>query len=407
MDANNRSNDIFFTIIIPTRERSDTLMHTLKSALSQDYEYFNVLVSDNASDDDTAEKVAEIKDSRLRYINTGRRVSMSENWEFAISHVDGGWVTILGDDDAILPGALNRVNEIIKETGASAVRSNGCSYRWPGFNGSNYGSLSLSLRRGYETRCSGSMLQQVLNGERPYNELPMLYNGGFVSSDLIRQAKSVTGKFFQSMIPDVYSAVVLSLLTESYVYSHEPLAINGASLHSGGTASFEKVKQKRSYDPAEKFWSETNIPFHDDLPLMRTGRPVRSISIIVYESFLQARQFHRFKDVATTHERQLGIAIEKSGPDPNEVEEWVFMFAEKHNIKINSQLKSRLRLAGIFRKVSARIMSLCHSYRIEGNKCLAIKNVYDAAYAAGVIKMIGPSRFKNIIHTICDRVRNA
>ncbi len=220
MDANNRSNDIFFTIIIPTRERSDTLMHTLKSALSQDYEYFNVLVSDNASDDDTAEKVAEIKDSRLRYINTGRRVSMSENWEFAISHVDGGWVTILGDDDAILPGALNRVNEIIKETGASAVRSNGCSYRWPGFNGSNYGSLSLSLRRGYETRCSGSMLQQVLNGGRPYNELPMLYNGGFVSSDLIRQAKSVTGKFFQSMIPDVYSAVVLSLLTESYVYSH-------------------------------------------------------------------------------------------------------------------------------------------------------------------------------------------
>jgi glycosyltransferase involved in cell wall biosynthesis len=170
-------------------------MYTLKNALSQDYDQFQVLVSDNASGDDTREKVGSINDSRLKYVNTVRRVSMSKNWEFALSHVDMGWITVLGDDDAILPGTLGKVNNIINKTGTSAIRSNGCSYRWPGFNDSNYGSLSISLKRGYETRDSGQMLQKVLDGKIHYNELPMLYNGGFISFDLVKKAKSVTKKF--------------------------------------------------------------------------------------------------------------------------------------------------------------------------------------------------------------------
>ena len=73
-----------FTIFIPTRERADTLIHTISSALAQDYENFTVLVSDNASTDNTKALVDSIADPRLKYINTGKRVSMSHNWEFSL-----------------------------------------------------------------------------------------------------------------------------------------------------------------------------------------------------------------------------------------------------------------------------------------------------------------------------------
>jgi len=139
----------YFTIIIPTRERKDTLEYTIKTALAQDYNNFCVIVSDNFSNDGTRELVESIENSRLIYFNTGSRVSMSHNWEFALSKVKHGWVTILGDDDAILPGALNRVNEIINETGLLAIRSNGCSFRWPNLTGTGYGEISLSLKKGY------------------------------------------------------------------------------------------------------------------------------------------------------------------------------------------------------------------------------------------------------------------
>jgi glycosyltransferase involved in cell wall biosynthesis len=82
-----------------------------------------IIVSDNASTDHTEDVVREVADSRVRYVNTGTRVSMSHNFEFALSQVEDGWVTFLGDDDGLLPGALDRVNTAIHETGCAAVTS--------------------------------------------------------------------------------------------------------------------------------------------------------------------------------------------------------------------------------------------------------------------------------------------
>jgi glycosyltransferase involved in cell wall biosynthesis len=405
MTFKDQTKENFFTIIIPTRERSDTLTHTLKTALAQRYGQFQVLVSDNASEDGTHEKVSSINDTHLKYFNTGRRISMSENWEFALSHVDRGWVTVLGDDDAILPGALCKVNEIINKTGTNAIRSNGCGYRWPGFNGSIYGSLDLSLKRGYETRDSGQMLQRVLDGKSDYTELPVLYNGGFISIDLVKQAKEFSDKFFLSMTPDVYSAIVFSLLSDSYVYCHEPLAINGASLHSGGTAGFERVKQNRSYDPAEKFWSEENIPFHEDLHLLKSGKPVRSIQVIVYEAFLQAKNYHAFKPVKTSHAQQLKLALAKSGPDHSEIVDWATSFAQKHNLDFSRESCSKSRVNLISRAYNF-IKTLPYMYSLKGVPLSPLENVADASVIAGALKVVHPSVAARIVRNFKNRIKD-
>ena len=396
MSIKNNSNETFFTIIIPTRERSDTLMHTLKTALSQDYDQFNVLVSDNASHDATRKKVSSISDPRLKYVNTGKRVSMSENWEFALSHVDKGWITVLGDDDALLPGTLRKVNGIIKNTNTTAIRSNGCSYKWPGFNGSSYGELRISNKKGYEIRESSQMLQRVLDGEMNYNELPMLYNGGFVFFELIRQAKLVTKRFFMSMIPDVYSAIVLSLLTDTYVYSYEPLAINGASLHSSGTANSERVKQKRRYDPVDRFFSEENIPFHEDLPLLENGRPPRSIEVAVYEAYLQADKFHALKPVVTCRTQQLKLVIKNSEANHSELVEWANRFASKHKIEL-PQMNLSDRAAVKLNRLVRLIKKAGGTYKLTGVSGCPLQNVCDASIVAGALKNVHPSLMSRII----------
>src|SRR5438094_861105 len=96
------------TVVIPTRERVATLRSTVATALDQRSRDLEVLVSDNASNDGTAAFIHTVADARLRYVNTGRRLSMSANWEFALEHVRGEYILIVGDDDALLPGALDR-----------------------------------------------------------------------------------------------------------------------------------------------------------------------------------------------------------------------------------------------------------------------------------------------------------
>src|SRR5688572_18460689 len=109
-----------FTIIVPTRDRPDTLVHTLKTCTMQDFERLEILVSDNHSQGATADVVAAVKDPRVRYIRTDRRIGMSQNWEFALGHIDDGFVLVVGDDDALLPNAIREISEILDETGCEA-----------------------------------------------------------------------------------------------------------------------------------------------------------------------------------------------------------------------------------------------------------------------------------------------
>jgi glycosyltransferase involved in cell wall biosynthesis len=112
------------SVIIPTRERAETLQYTLRTALDQRSRNFEVIVSDNFSQDNTAQVVRGFSDARLRLINPGRRLSMSDHWDFALLHAAGDYVMFVGDDDGIIPGALDKLE-------ATILRSHCLAYCWP------------------------------------------------------------------------------------------------------------------------------------------------------------------------------------------------------------------------------------------------------------------------------------
>ena len=57
--------DIFFNIIIPTKNRSKTLRHTIQTVLLQEYSNFRIIISDNNSTDDTQKIIKEFDDKRI------------------------------------------------------------------------------------------------------------------------------------------------------------------------------------------------------------------------------------------------------------------------------------------------------------------------------------------------------
>jgi len=81
------SDNPLITVIIPTRERADTLETCLQTVVAQTYPNLKIIVSDNCSNDNTKDVVLSFDDKRITYLNTGRRLSMTHNWEFAIRNV--------------------------------------------------------------------------------------------------------------------------------------------------------------------------------------------------------------------------------------------------------------------------------------------------------------------------------
>jgi len=276
-----------FTIVIPTRERCRYLVFALRTCVSQDYDNFEVIVSDNFSQDDTKETVAAFRDDRIRYLNTGRRLSMSDNWEFALSHVERGYVMFLGDDDGILPGGLREVDEIVRTTRCQAVTGQRATYAWPDYPiGELRNILYVPLQRSVRRIRSCDAVKNVLAFRQSYRRLPMLYYG-FVHMDLIRKAKEESQRFFLSMIPDVYSGLAIAFVTDHYYYTSRPFVIGGGSGASTGAAYSVQGTEHESAvteQAARLLMGEDALPFHPRLVFCKSS------PILVAEAFLQARE---------------------------------------------------------------------------------------------------------------------
>lgn len=380
------------TVIIPTRERCDVLEKSLQTVTSQDYENLDVIVSDNLSNDGTEELVRSIDDKRVRYLNTGQRISMSQNWEFALSHVREGWVTVIGDDDGLLPNSLHRVAQIVQATDIKAIRSSVCYYAWPALAGVEPGLLKVPLLSGYEMRDARAWLSKVLSGRAPYTELPMLYNGGYVDVGVLNEIRRKTGVFYRSCNPDIYSAISIASVLDRYVFSNEPLAINGISKHSTGTSLFAR-ERATEMSPAAVFASEENIPLHRDIPHCPDGGYPASLHALVYESYLQSQDL-RDEMPEVMHASQLEVILGSAGVHDASVAEWGRLFAAQHGLafeKIHSNANRGMSLRA-FGSISRRIGAALNTYYV-GSMDLP-KDVYQASVAAAAIRNARPGRFR-------------
>jgi glycosyltransferase involved in cell wall biosynthesis len=391
------SAELKFTVVVPTRQRADVLGPALQTIVAQDYDSLEILVSDNFSGDHTEDVVRSFHDPRLRYINTGSRLSMSHNWEFALSHVQDGWVAIVGDDDGLMPGALRRATEIAGEYGVSAICSHSAAYSWPSVTMDGVGRLTVGLERGCERRNSAQWLAKAVHGQASYSALPMLYTGGFVDSRLIEQARDSRGAFYRSMVPDVYSAVVFARMTESYAFCREPLAIGGSSKHSTGTSHFAgKARKDIKATPAKQFLGELNIPFAAELAVAPGALPPQSIELLIYESLLQSADVPGLNQVSTSHSEQLSIVLGMARRRHLEaVRAWARVFADQHGLDLEAAERRarRIRFASKIRKNLRAVQQRFSQSDLAGDATLPLADVYQASLAAASLRGAKSSRW--------------
>lgn len=371
------------TVVIPTRERCDVLEYALRTATSQNYEHLEILVSDNCSGDDTAGVVQRANDRRIRYINPGRRLSMSHHWDFALEHVQDGWVTFVGDDDGLLPNSVRRIANIILQTDAKVIRTENCMFVWPGMPEHPNGQLIVPMAHGLERRSSAQWLQKVLAGMARYSQLPMIYNGGFIHRTVLEQIRSPAGTVFSSVNPDVYTAIAIARSIESYVYVREPLAIGGTSRHSNGHSAFS-VSATRNKEAFQQFQSEGNIPFHADMPTMSDGSLPLSLQACVYEAYLQSGTVGCGM-AEMNHQRQLAVILATAGKHRKSIEDWGRLFANRHGIDYPAAHRAAARLrpwlqGGEFSQKLKRAFG-----SVVTDK-LPLSNIHDASIAAAVIR---------------------
>jgi glycosyltransferase involved in cell wall biosynthesis len=99
------------SIGIPTYNRSAYLIRALESALNQTYRDIEVVVSDNASSDDSAQRVRAISDKRLVFLQQTENLGMTGNFNACLQAATGELFLMLSDDDVLEPACIERLSE--------------------------------------------------------------------------------------------------------------------------------------------------------------------------------------------------------------------------------------------------------------------------------------------------------
>ncbi len=236
-----------FSIVIPTRQRHDTLKYSIQSVLNQTYREFELVVMDNFSSPETAEVVKSFDDPRIKYYRAPERLSMSDNWELGLSHATGEYIFILGDDDALMPDGLEICCEILKRFNLKIVSWRRSFYWWPtAIAPWRRNLLSVILSQEASIFNPKDTLNKVCKYQLTYENLPTIYNS-FIHRDVIEKVKSVAGRYFMSYCPDIYSGIVNSYFFDSFLYSYRPLSVAGISGHSTGASHAYRSMDSQPY----------------------------------------------------------------------------------------------------------------------------------------------------------------
>lgn len=115
--------DVLLTIGIPTRNRSGylrDLLQALETQIAQDRvtrDELEVLVSDNASTDETPALVQDIarRVPHLQYSANAQNIGPQGNYHKLVHQAAGRYLWIIGDDDLLLPGALRHTLDQLRQ----------------------------------------------------------------------------------------------------------------------------------------------------------------------------------------------------------------------------------------------------------------------------------------------------
>lgn len=384
-----------FTVIIPQKDRAEYLIHTLKTCMVQDYPNFEVIVSDDCSEDNSVEMARELakKDPRIKVYAHEHHLGMRDNFEFALNQVQPGYVMALGGDDGLVYGGIQKMYDVIKQTGAELLTwaNAGFSYGEP---------CGLSIRRkkdpGIKMVKSKDYLDNLSKNLYYLNDdCPMFYIKGVASTDLVEKVKSRTPDhcFYHCPTPDGFSGVVLAGEVEQFAFSYEPFSINGATTKSQG-ANYMRNDAKSKKESQQFFNDNIRKTMHKEL----ASQPYSPlITLMSADYLLSASDLPGWPGSFTPIDYELLIRkcfIEMSQPCyavevlPREIE-IVRNIAKYHGLEdlFNSLLESIQKKT--FKTTGKFYPVITNSRFCYNADELGIKNIYDACLVIPAFYKIG------------------
>lgn len=241
-----------FSVLLPTRNRLELLKFAIESVRRQDYEDWEIIVSDNDSEEDIASYLFSLNDKKIKYYRTDAFISVTDNWNNALEKSSGDYVIMLGDDDCLMKGYFSNLAKTINDFNEpDFIYTKAFMYAYPGVIPDHPNGY---LRLGACAPFFDSKNKPFLLDIREARELVRRSMSFRLSFDFNMQFSAISkkfisslkyaGSFFQSPYPDYYAHNVMFLKADRILIYPLPMVTVGITPKSFGFYYHNNMEQQ-------------------------------------------------------------------------------------------------------------------------------------------------------------------
>ena len=256
----NSNNEILISVMIPTRDRPTRLLHCLQTCADSKFKNVEFVVINNNSSEETNKVIEKFNyDERIKHIFFDVSENINGQFKRCLDFAKGQWISIIGDDDGILPSVFDEFSELIykiqpKISEYKAIKWPHAIYRWADFPGDEANLIKIDK---YSNRTNFSVYKNsnlFFNFED--NNLKKIYHGPQIYHGLVSRsyANSINSRFPEHtffMSPDISFAFQVAADNVQFLEFSKPVTMFGYSGSSTGqsvAAADNKEVRKKYYD---------------------------------------------------------------------------------------------------------------------------------------------------------------
>ena len=109
------------SVLLPVYNGMPYIREAVESVLKQELNDWELIVSDNGSTDGTRDYLRSLKDPRIRIYEQPVNLGIMGNLNFLLAHAKAPVARILGHDDRVLPGCLERTDRFMQNRPDCAI----------------------------------------------------------------------------------------------------------------------------------------------------------------------------------------------------------------------------------------------------------------------------------------------
>ncbi len=176
------------SILIPVRNRQQTLPHCINSILQSRFQKFEILLIDDGSTDNSLEVCRQYaaQDTRIRSFSIiASGVSTARN--LGIDNAKGKWITFIDSDDAILPHHLNALLATQDSDIECIMKSFRSGIPLPNEGIKIHPDMKFGLKEIYEKRGNQAIIEYLFGEGNPYKNHFYNCTNKFFKRDIIQK----------------------------------------------------------------------------------------------------------------------------------------------------------------------------------------------------------------------------